>query len=163
DSWTAVEGPDSVLDPWTAWRRARADRMLVLNVPMVVPNEPAMGDEEVAAALRQGADGAEDEHFRTLARRLVAHGAADTIIVLGWEMNGTTYSSRCAPDPLAWQQYWQRIVGVMRSVPGQRFRFDFAPARGPQAVEWGKCYPGDDVVDIIGMDSYDQEPGRNFT
>jgi beta-mannanase len=113
--------------------------------------------------LREAADGDEQGHFRTLAQRLVDRGAADTVIVLGWEMNGTTYSSRCSPNPLAWRQYWQRIVGEMRSVPGQHFRFDFAPARGTQAVAWTDCYPGDDVVDIIGMDNYDQHPGRTFT
>jgi hypothetical protein len=47
-------------------------------------------------------------------------------------------------------------------VPGQRFRFDFTPVRGPNAIPWTTCYPGDDVVDIIGMDSYDQRPGRTF-
>ena len=47
-------------------------------------------------------------------------------------------------------------------MPGQRFRFDFAPNRGLDAVPWTKCYPGDDVVDIIGMDSYDQPAGSTF-
>jgi len=161
-TWRAIEGQASILDPWTAWRRAKADRTLVLNVPMVAPNEPAMPDDEVVAALTAGADGAFDAHFRTLAQRLVSRGAPDTVIVLGWEMNGTTYSSRCGPDPSAWKRYWQRIVATMRSVPGQRFRFDFAPVRGAQNVPWTQCYPGDDVVDIIGMDSYDQGPGRTF-
>jgi hypothetical protein len=160
--WDDIEGSDWVLDPWTAWRRAAGDRMLVLNVPMLTPNEPPMADNRVRELLRQGAGGADDHHFRTLAQRLVARGGADTVIVLGWEMNGTTYSSRCEPDPLAWRQYWQRIVAVMRSVPGQRFRFDFTAARGPQAIEWTRCYPGDNVVDVIGMDSYDQHPGATF-
>jgi hypothetical protein len=163
NSWRDLEGPDWALDPWSAWRVARPERMLVLNVPMVAPNEPPLGDQEAAALLRQGAAGRYDEHFRTLAERLVRRQATDTIIVLGWEMNGTTYSGRCAPDPQAWKQYWRRIVAAMRSVPGQRFRFDFAPVRGAQAVPWPLCYPGDDVVDIIGMDSYDQKPGRTFS
>lgn len=86
----------------------------------------------------------------------------DTVVVLGWEMNGTTYTHRCAPDPRAWKAYWKRIVGAMRAVPGQEFRFDFAPNRGRDAIPWTDCYPGDDVVDIVGMDSYDQPPGRTF-
>ncbi|HEX2773701.1 MAG TPA: glycosyl hydrolase, partial [Micromonosporaceae bacterium] len=135
----------------------------VLNVPMVAHNEPALGDGEVARLLRHGAEGRFDRHFRALAQRLVERGAAETIIVLGWEMNGTTYSGRCAPDPAAWKAYWRRIVAVMRDVPGQAFRFDFAPVRGAQAIPWPQCYPGDDVVDIIGMDTYDQHPGRTFS
>lgn len=86
----------------------------------------------------------------------------DTIVVLGWEMNGTTYTHRCGPDPEAWKKYWNRIVTTMRSVPGQKFRFDFTPSRGPDAIPWTKCYPGDDTVDIIGMDSYDQPTGMSF-
>jgi hypothetical protein len=41
--WTDIEGEDWVLGPWTEWVRARKGRLLVLNVPMVVPNEPPLG------------------------------------------------------------------------------------------------------------------------
>jgi hypothetical protein len=162
ESWDDLEGPDWALDPWAAWRAVDPQRLLVLNVPMLAPNETAASDAEVAGMLRLGAQGRYDRHFRRLAERLVGRQAADTVIVLGWEMNGTTYRSRCAPDPAAWRQYWRRIVAAMRDVPGQRFRFDFAPVRGEHAVPWPRCYPGDDVVDIVGMDSYDQAPGRSF-
>ena len=163
NSWTDLEGPDWALDPWAAWRVGQPGRLLVLNVPMAAPNEPPLGDAQTASLLRAGAAGRYDAHFRRLALRLVDRRAGDTVIVLGWEMNGTTYSSRCAPDAAAWKQYWRRIVAVMRSVPGQHFRFDFAPVPGAQAIAWTDCYPGDDVVDIVGMDSYDQEPGGTFS
>lgn len=161
-SWEDLQGPDGILDPWTGWRAARPGRLLVLNVPMVAPNEPPVGDAQAAHLLADGAAGRYDTPFHTLAHRLVQRQAGDTVIVLGWEMNGTTYSGRCAADPEAWKQYWRRIVAVMRAVPGQRFRFDFAPARGEQAIGWTRCYPGDDVVDIVGMDAYDQHPGHTF-
>ncbi|GHH12184.1 glycoside hydrolase family 26 protein [Streptomyces rubradiris] len=160
--WEDIEGPPGFLEPWAGWRRERSDRTLVLNVPMQERNEEDVPDEEVRGLLRQGADGAFDGHFRTLAERLVALGAPDTVLVLGWEMNGTTYTHRCAPDPAAWKAYWNRIVATMRAVPGQRFRFDFAPSRGRDAVPWTECYPGDDTVDILGMDSYDQPAGVTF-
>ncbi|WP_373872458.1 glycoside hydrolase family 26 protein [Planobispora siamensis] len=162
ENWLALQGPDFILEPWMRWRAAEPDRILALNVPMVAPNEVEMPDGTVAALLNAGAMGAFDHGFRRLASRLVAGGAADTIIVLGWEMNGTTYSSRCAPDPEAWKGYWRRIVTAMRSVEGQRLRFDFAPSRGRDAIPWTECYPGDDVVDIIGMDTYDQPGGETF-
>lgn len=162
DRWDAIAGAPFVLEPWTRWRAARPGRVLALNVPMVAPNEAGLPDSVVARRLSEGARGEHDHHFRRLAWKLVSSGAGDTIIVLGWEMNGTTYSSRCAPDPPAWKGYWRRIVAAMRSMPGQRFRFDFAPSRGHDAIPWTECYPGDDVVDIIGMDSYDQGPGRGF-
>ncbi|MEV5787506.1 glycosyl hydrolase [Streptomyces sp. NPDC052287] len=162
DRWSNIEGPPGFLDVWADWRRERADRMLVLNVPMLERNEENVSDPEVRALLRQGADGAFDRHFHALAQRLVRLKVPDTVVVLGWEMNGITYTHRCGPDPEAWKKYWNRIVTVMRSVPGQKFRFDFTPSRGLDAVPWTQCYPGDDTVDIIGMDSYDQPSGLSF-
>ncbi|MEV8323031.1 glycosyl hydrolase [Kitasatospora sp. NPDC056731] len=162
NGWADVEGELMVLGMWSQWRLADPSRTLVLGVPMLVPNEANVPDGEVAKLLAQGARGDFDRHFLRLAHRLVALGGADTVLTLGWEMNGVTYTHRCKPDPSAWKAYWRRIVGVMRSVPGQRFRFDFTPNRGLDAIPWTKCYPGDDVVDIIGMDNYDQPAGGTF-
>ncbi|PVC83781.1 glycosyl hydrolase family 26 [Streptomyces sp. CS090A] len=162
DLWVNIEGTPDFLDAWADWRKADEDRMFVLNVPMLERNEERLPDAQVRRLLRSGAAGDYDQHFTRLAERLVSLGVPDTVIVLGWEMNGTTYTHRCGPDPASWKAYWQRIVTAMRAVPGQEFRFDFTPSRGLDAVPWTACYPGDDVVDIIGMDSYDQPPGESF-
>ncbi|MFJ3926070.1 glycosyl hydrolase [Streptomyces sp. NPDC090022] len=162
DLWSNIEGAPDFLEDWARWRQAKADRMFVLNVPMQERNEGRVPDHEVARLIRAGAEGRFDHHFRTLAERLVDLGVEDTVIVLGWEMNGVTYTHRCAPDPENWKAYWRRIVATMRSVEDQDFKFDFAPNRGKDAIGWTQCYPGDDVVDIIGMDSYDQAPGDTF-
>ncbi|WP_405789274.1 glycosyl hydrolase [Streptomyces sp. NBC_00029] len=162
DKWAGIEGRVSFLEDWAEWRRADDDRLFVLNVPMQERNEGRVPDYQVAQLIRAGAQGNYDRHFQRLAERLVSLGVPDTVIVLGWEMNGITYTHRCAPDPENWKAYWKRIVRTMRSVPGQEFKFDFAPNRGTDAIGWTKCYPGDDVVDIIGMDSYDQGPGQTF-
>ncbi|MGI5347593.1 glycoside hydrolase family 26 protein [Streptomyces sp. CA-250714] len=160
--WTDIEGRPGFLEPWARWRREEDERLLVLNVPMADHNEAGLSDARVRALLRKGAGGHFDGHYRTLAGRLVRQHLADTVLVLGWEMNGTTYTHRCGPDPAAWKAYWRRIVATMRAVPGQRFRFDFAPSRGRDAVPWTRCYPGDDVVDVLGMDAYDQPEGMPF-
>ncbi|RCH65427.1 hypothetical protein DT019_28605 [Streptomyces sp. SDr-06] len=161
-TWSDIEGPPGLLAPWARWRHQRADRLFVLNVPMLDRNEDGVPDEGVRELLGQGARGAFDGHFVKLAELLVTLELPDTVVVLGWEMNGVTYTHRCGPDPAAWRAYWRRVVTAMRSVPGQRFRFDFAPNRGRDAVPWTECYPGDDVVDIVGMDSYDQPAGLSF-
>ncbi|WP_106959841.1 glycoside hydrolase family 26 protein [Streptomyces purpureus] len=162
DLWSNIEGSPRFLESWAEWRGQQRDRLFVLNVPMLERNEAGVPDAEVRRHLQLGARGAYDHHFRKLAQRLVDLDAADTVLVLGWEMNGITYTHRCGPDPAAWKAYWKRIVTTMRAVPGQKFRFDFAPSRGRDAIPWTECYPGDDVVDIIGMDSYDQPPGTTF-
>ncbi|MCT7350905.1 glycosyl hydrolase [Streptomyces sp. 15-116A] len=160
--WSDIEGRAHWLDAWARWRNEKSDRTLVLNVPMQARNEEGVPDDEVRQLVRRGAAGDFDHHFRVLAERLVRLKVPDTVIVLGWEMNGTTYTHRCGPDPQAWKTYWNRIVTTMRAVPGQNFRFDFTPSRGRDAVAWTECYPGDDTVDIIGMDSYDQPAGMSF-
>ncbi|MFE7570614.1 glycoside hydrolase family 26 protein [Streptomyces sp. NPDC057539] len=162
DVWSNIEGGPGFLEDWAAWRKAKDDRLFVLNVPMLEHNEERVPDALVRDELRKAAQGDYDGHFKTLAQRLVDLGVPDTVIVLGWEMNGATYTHRCGPDPESWKKYWNRIVTTMRAVPGQKFRFDFAPNRGRDAIPWTECYPGDDVVDIMGMDSYDQPPGRTF-
>ncbi|MFF8031012.1 glycoside hydrolase family 26 protein [Streptomyces sp. NPDC016626] len=160
--WSDIEGDIRFLEAWAHWRNARDDRMLVLNVPLQERNEAGVSDDEVRRLLRRGAAGEFDHHFRALAERLVELKVPDTVLVLGWEMNGVTYTHRCGPDPESWKKYWNRIVAAMRAVPGQKFRFDFTPSRGRDAVPWTECYPGDDTVDVVGMDSYDQPAGRSF-
>jgi hypothetical protein len=162
DSWESIEGAGDMLEPWAQWERAAPGRLFVLNVPMQERNEDHLPDEEVRGLIQAGAQGADDAHFTRLAQRLVQLGLPDTVIVLGWEMNGTTYTHRCGPDPEGWKAYWNRVVAAMRAVPGQHFRFDFAPNRGQDAVPWTACYPGDATVDVIGMDSYDQPGGETF-
>ncbi|MFJ4691021.1 glycoside hydrolase family 26 protein [Streptomyces sp. NPDC088766] len=162
DRWSNIEGAPGYLEHWARWRTARADRMFVLNVPMLERTEEQLPDAVVREELRTGARGAYDGHFRSLGRRLVGLGVPDSVLVVGWEMNGITYTHRCGPDPVAWKAYWARIVAAMRSVPGQRFRFEFTPSRGRDAVPWTDCYPGDAHVDIVGMDAYDQPAGMSF-
>ncbi|MFD0370375.1 glycoside hydrolase family 26 protein [Streptomyces sp. NPDC127114] len=162
DRWSNIEGHPALFEPWARWKEERPGRLFVLNVPLLDRNEAGLSDAEVRAGLRRGAAGDFDRHFRALGERLVEHRLADAVLVLGWEMNGTTYGHRCGPDPESWKAYWRRVAGVLREVPGQRFRLDFTPSRGLDAIAWPLCYPGDDVVDIVGMDAYDQPAGLSF-
>ncbi len=162
DDWRNVEGPEEILWPWARWKQNDPRRQLVINVPMMAPNEAGLSRNVSSSLLRGGAAGAFDVHYRTLADHLVLVGAPDAVIVLGWEMNGETYGGRCSPNPAAWKEYWRRIVAAMRGSPGARFRFDFAATRGRDEIPWTECYPGDDVVDIVGSDSYDQPAGESF-
>ncbi|GAA4864402.1 glycoside hydrolase family 26 protein [Actinomycetospora straminea] len=161
--WSDIEDPELYVGPWATWARQEASRQLVVNVPLLVPNEPPLEAGEVEDLLERGVQGEFDQSFTRLGERLVDLGAERAILVLGWEMNGSTYTHRCSPEPEAWKKYWRSVVAALRSVPGQEFRFDYTASRGTDSISWTRCYPGDDVVDIIGMDSYDQEPGSSFT
>ncbi len=132
---------------WTAgcWKGA-GRRQMALSVPMLV--------NEGKPTLQQGAAGAFDGHFRDLAGLLVGAGYPDCIIRIGWEFNGNWYAWSARPDPAAYAAYWRRIARAMRGQPGAHFRFDWTAATtdGPTDA----AYPGDDVVDVIGLDVYNQ-------
>jgi hypothetical protein len=121
---------------------------LSLGVPMLTTNG--------GGSLRAGASGAYDAHFKHLAEQLVASGQGNAILRLGWEFNGEWYPWKANADPQAFADYWRHIHQVIRSVPGASgLRFDWNPAIGPAEVP-AAAYPGDQYVDIVGMDVYDR-------
>jgi Glycosyl hydrolase family 26 len=143
DTWNGMLGEAS----WIAgcWKSLPGCR-LALSVPMLVDTQNP--------TLAQGATGEFDQNFRDLASILVAGGYPDAFIRIGWEFNGDWYRWAAQDDPSAYARFWRRIALAMKSVPGARFRFDWNPtiADGPTEA----AYPGDDVVDIIGLDVYNQ-------
>jgi len=142
-SWQDTKGAADWL--LRCWRKT--GHKLALSVPML----PRDG-----STLDAGADGAYDQHYRELAALIVSHGYGDAILRLGWEFNGDWYTWAAAKNPEAFVRLWRRIVSIMREVPGARFRFDWNPVLGRQKIPPDQVYPGDDVVDIIGLDAYNQ-------
>jgi hypothetical protein len=132
----------------------------VLTVPML----PDRG-----GSLKQGAKGRYNEHFRLLARRLVAVGQGSAVLRIGHEFNGTWFkwTIRGEGNSTRYKAYWREIVTTMRGVEGANFRFDWAPMAGSSWVDGGKrrlraatAYPGDQYVDFIGLDVFDQSWAR---
>lgn len=111
------------------------------------------GRAQVANNLRAVADGQVDEAYVRVATRLVEAGYDDAIIRLGHEFSGAwaPWSSRTNEEVFI--AAWRHVHGVLRGVsPG--FEFDWTTTR-PAWFEWGSAaYPGDDYVDIVGMDVY---------
>jgi len=149
DSWQSMQGDAS----WTVKCWAKQQRKVVFSVPMLI------NSKEVSLA--DGAAGKYDDQFTQLAQLLVANGYGDAIIRLGWEFNGGWYPWAAKKDPENWVKYWQRIVTTMRNVKGSAFRFDWCSAQGYLQIPADKVYPGDDYVDIIGRDTYNQTWASN--
>jgi hypothetical protein len=133
---------------WIAQCWQKQGNKLALSVPMLTKDK--------SATLADGARGDLDHHFREVGRILVALGHADSILRIGWEFNGGWYPWAAATDPESFVAFWRRIVTTMRSVPGSQFRFDWNPTIGMVKINPERVYPGDDVVDIIGLDVYNQ-------
>jgi hypothetical protein len=138
------------------WRNAGV--RLVLGVPILPGGS--------GGTLAQGAAGAYNQYFTILAQTLVNDGAANAILRLGWEFNGTWYPWTVASnaDAQNFAQFWRQIVNTMRAVPGQQFKFLWNP-NGGGSTSWNLelAYPGSAYVDYIGTDVYDEYWGSSFT
>jgi hypothetical protein len=156
-----IEGGDWQLGEWGQWKREKAGRRLVYSVPLLPGPWDRSGAESgpgkgAAVSLARGAAGEYNEPFRTLAENMVRHGLGDSIVRLGWEFNGGWYTWRAGDDPASYAAYWRQIVRTMRSAPGtERMMFCWNPAQGFQQFAAEKAWPGDDVVDLVGLDLYD--------
>lgn len=107
----------------------------------------------------QEAAGANDAHWAQLARNLAVAGLGSCVLRIGREFNGSWYRWKVTPASApGYQAAYPRIVSVMRTAgfTGQFMwnpivgQGSFGPASGVENV-----YPGDGVVDIIGLDLYD--------
>jgi hypothetical protein len=153
--WASIQSPWFIPRVWGPTSKYFQGKELVLSVPMLPGN---------LGALTTGATGSFDSHFRQLARKLVRWDLAGrTIIRLGWEFNSGWARWSAKTDPQAFAAYFRQIVITMRRVAPE-LRFDWCPAEGLNQF-WGipgglaAAYPGDDYVDYIGLDVYDQAWG----
>lgn len=142
DNWSTVEGPSWMLSTWRD-----SGRHLILSVPLLTSSSDS---------LRAGAAGDYDNHFRRLAENLVANGLADTTLRLGWEFNGSWFRWKAKDCPSCFAGYWRHVVVAMRAVRGAAFTFDWNPTRGREDFPAEDAWPGDDFVDYVGLDVYDQ-------
>lgn len=108
--------------------------------------------------LDPGSRGAFTGYAKALARNLVRAGAGNSIIRLAHEANGNWYPDSVGTTDAQmakWREFWRKTVLAMKSVPGAHFTFDWTVNAGYRPIPLSKFYPGDDVVDIIGADTYD--------
>ena len=150
DGWASMDSATGV------WGWSGTGYRLVLAVPIL----PGVG------TLAQGATGAYNQYFSTLAHNLVADGQANAILRLGWEFNGTWYpwSVSNNTDAQNFAAFWRQIVNTMRAVPGEQFEFLWnTNAASPTSFTPSLAYPGDGYVDYVGTDLFDNFWGTPFT
>lgn len=150
-SWSTIASP-WFLGGTRKWLDSDPGRVEVISLPLL-----PKGEERNFAAV---ASGQHDKDFAAFAQSLQSRGFAPRVIVrLGWEGNGDWYPWAYASDPAGYRAAFQRAVQAMRKV-APALRFDWcvssrASRKGGPAA-WTDGYPGDDVVDIISMDTYDE-------
>ncbi|GHC13417.1 glycosyl hydrolase [Cerasicoccus arenae] len=170
NTWTDISGPGWLLDPVAWWLEQHDQRVCVLSVAMLPGPWDGSGPTSGPGAgspvsLATGATGAYNSYFTTLAQNLVARNMVDnTIIRLGWEFNGGWYTWRAdsASKAANFVAYWQEIVTAMRSVPGAAdLKFCWNGINVWMSYPLEDAWPGDDYVDYVGVDLYDQSWASN--
>lgn len=163
ETWDGIEGPSWQLNPWSKWVNEKPGRRWILSV-VILPGDwdgkgPKQGQEAgVPVSLEEGAKGTYNEHFRKLAENLVKYNLGNTILRLGWEFNGGWYTFRAlnAQKAEAYAAYWRQIVTTMRSVEGAgNLKFVWNPTQVWIPYPLEKAWPGDEYVDYVGVDVYD--------
>ncbi len=123
---------------------------------------PAAGAANLAGIAAGGDDGA----YQYVAHTLVAAGYRDAIIRIGWEFDGNWMPWSAQNDPSAFKAAYRHVHDIFAAASAG-FVYDWCGAAGYQrqasagstwqgAADWSTYYPGDDVVDTIGLDVYDE-------
>ncbi|HKP61012.1 MAG TPA: hypothetical protein VJV78_29985 [Polyangiales bacterium] len=102
-----------------------------------------------------------DQYFRDFGTLIVRYARPTTIVRIGWEFNGD-YMPWAATNTRQWIDCFRHAAQAIRST-APRVQIDWTiNSHGTPSKLCGgvstNCYPGDDVVDIIGIDNYDLAP-----
>lgn len=125
------------------WKKLNPARNVAWSVPLTVKGTP----------LADVANGLHDAAFEAAARA-IAEAHPKAIIRLGWEMNQIGLPWFAKGQEADYIAAFRRVVGIFRR-HSDGFKYDWCPGWGPQEMPADLVYPGDDVVDYIGLDIYD--------
>lgn len=138
---------------WTFEFFADFDGVLVVSQGLV----PDGGEQ----LLDDCAAGDYDGHWRDFGSLMVEHGRGDSVVRLGWEMNEATMGWR-GLDTADYLACYRRAADNLRTTnPQVVLDWTINAHHTPAALCGGlstNCYPGDEYVDIIGIDNYDHHP-----
>jgi hypothetical protein len=157
-----------ISDPWQLSNWQGTPFTMTWGVPMLPCGQSSTQCTADAGAYDEVAHGGADGYFKTLAQKLVSAGFGSSFIRLGWEFNdGAMAWAVCNLNgsgltPLAgdFVPAYRNIVTAMRSVSGAKFKFIWNPLVSSNAGCPGgnleKFYPGDNYVDMVALDVYDE-------
>jgi hypothetical protein len=148
-SQTGFTGKDNIVDSanWlvSVWKKAnRPDRNMLFSVPLATNQDRSLA--HVAA-------GSYDEQYKKVAAA-VARAYPKAIIRIGWEFNGDWYPWAAKGRTEDYIAAFRRVASIFKDASNQ-FTIDWCANLGPGQFPAEQAYPGDDVVDVIGVDAYD--------
>jgi hypothetical protein len=106
------------------------------------------------------AAGRHDPDWAAFGQIMAANGRADSIVRLGWEFNATYFPWGATDTNTYVQCFRHAATNIRAGNPRVRIEWAINGHRTEPETCGGlstNCYPGDDVVDIVGIDYYDTE------
>lgn len=143
---------DLVTPAWPVDMMEAFSGRLVLSLPLYPESE---GNNQDCAA------GLYDAEWQKLGTFLVERGRSETIIRLGWGLNDNDHAWRADADVTDWIACFRRVALAIRSTDAAvRIEWSFNEQGPPQITNEDPyaAYPGDDVVDYVGMELFDHYP-----
>ncbi len=135
------------------WSQAkRSDRNMLFSIPLSTKQDNSLA--HVAA-------GHYDATYRSVAGS-IAHSYPNAVIRIGWEFNADWYSWAAKGRAQDYIDAFRHVAQIFKSA-SSGFTIDWCPDHGFSSnMPAETAYPGDDVVDVIGMDIYNDYRWGDF-
>jgi cellulose synthase (UDP-forming) len=115
---------------------------------LMVTVEPYLPEGDKSPVLDLIQQGQLDPQIRLMARTVASNAPQVVLVRWGHEMELSGLYPWAANDPELYRQAFRRVVEIFRTEGANNARFVWSPAGSPGADAY---YPGDDVVDYIGL------------
>lgn len=141
---------------WNAWSQSKSPTAHGLT-PVVGVGLGTKSDNG-PGTLQQIAAGAHDDTYRGIAQAYRDAGYTTIDMRIGWEMNGNymPWSMGNTADSVSqWRAAFAHVADVVHGVSGIKVNVVWNPnVSNNNQIDVKTSYPGDDKVDIIGLDIY---------
>lgn len=148
------DSPEAGFSSWVAQHPQSRQLVVAMNlIPNALENvnNPTKWEESCAA-------GKYDSYAKQLGANLVAAGLENSVIRLGPEMNGIwepDFIGTKKTEQKLWAKCFAKEATSFRQVAGEHFLFDWNVNACTGNYPYQNFYPGNQFVDIIGLDLYD--------
>jgi hypothetical protein len=142
----------------TGMRAPKQAPLMVVSLPLLT--------NSTKGQFAQCAAGAFDDYFRQIGANLQRSPAQGVVVRLGWEANIGSHSHPWGVDSPAqvpaYIQCWRHAATALKAGgPGLNLEWTNAKKTQNRALHVLDLYPGDDVVDLIGVHYYDSGPEKS--
>jgi hypothetical protein len=165
-----IESPPSSDNNFVSWLASNSQNRLTLAIQLVPNDVDVAGSTGYDANWMQDCANGQFESYATqLGNGLVKSGFGNVLLRIGIEMNGNWNNDSLGSSPTTqseanWAGCFAKTVTGLRSAVGSHFLMDWNVNQAYRDIPFANYYPGNNYVDVIGMDTYDDGmPGNPRT